>query len=266
MSALMEFEGISKHFRLDAGHETPAVRDFSLQICEGETLGLVGESGCGKSTVARIAAGLYTPDSGVFRYRGKPLKLRGYRERRAYAREVQLIFQDPLASLDPHMAVDLQISENLAIQNLCTPAARGQRVLELLELVGLSGNNVGRYPHELSGGQLQRVCIARALAGEPRLLICDEPVSALDVSVQSQIVNLLRRLQEQMHLTCLFISHDLNLVRYLSSRIAVMQKGSVVELNRTQELFAHPRHAYTKALLCAIPVFPLFGANEQGSI
>lgn len=254
MKELMQFEGISKSFQLGKKRVIKAVSDFSLIIYEGEALGLVGESGCGKSTIARIAAGLYKPDSGIFRYQDKQLQLKSYRDRRAYASQVQIIFQDPFASLDPRMAVELQIMENLAIQNRCEPAARGQRVRELLDLVGLSHNSMGCYPHELSGGQLQRICIARALAGEPRLLICDEPVSALDVSVQSQIVNLLKQLQQQMDLTCLFISHDLNLVRYLSSRIAVMQKGQLVELNAAEKLFADPKHPYTKALLEAIPV------------
>lgn len=267
MNELMTFEHVTKRFRVSAGRETTAVSDFSLTIYEGETLGLVGESGSGKSTVARIAAGLYTPDEGVFCYRGQTFTPKGYQSRRAYASEVQMIFQDPFASLDPRMTVDLQIAENLAIQRRCAPSAQGARVLELLELVGLNKSSVGRYPHELSGGQLQRICIARALAGEPRFLICDEPVSALDVSVQSQIINLLGQLQRRMNMTYLFISHDLSLVRYLSSRIAVMHQGRIVELNQTQELFAHPQHTYTQTLLAAIPVFPSFGTEgKRGEI
>lgn len=256
MRELMTFEQVSKSFHLGSGQRIRAVSDFSLSIYEGETLGLVGESGCGKSTVARIAAGLYTPDSGTFCYEQKALNLSGYRERRNYAGKVQMIFQDPFASMDPRMTVDKQILENIAIQNRYQPDKRSGRVLELLELVGLNETYVGRFPHELSGGQLQRVCIARALAGEPQCIICDEPVSALDVSIQSQIVNLLKQLQKKMNLTYLFISHDLSLVRYLSSRIAVMQKGQIAELKETEELFINPSHPYTRKLLSAIPVFP----------
>lgn len=256
MDELMTFENVCKSFPLGAGRKIDAVADFSLVINAGETLGLVGESGCGKSTIARIACGLYKPDRGSFRYKGSELKGRSYKSRRAYAKEVQIIFQDPLASLDPRMAVDRQIMENIAIQNRCEPSVRQQRVLELLELVGLGQSCVGRLPNALSGGQLQRICIARALAGEPKFIICDEPVSSLDVSVQSQIVNLLNRLQKKMNLTYLFISHDLSLVRYLSSRIAVMQKGHLVELNETVSLFESPQHPYTKTLLSAIPQFP----------
>lgn len=263
MNPLMTFDQVTKEFPGEKGKKFAAVSDFSLRIYPGETLGLVGESGCGKSTVARIACGLYTPDKGRFLYGGQPLKGKGYQSRRAYASQVQMIFQDPLASLDPRMAVDQQIAENLAIQGQCAPAQRQARVLELLELVGLGRSCLGRMPHALSGGQLQRICIARALGGNPRFLICDEPVSALDVSVQSQIVNLLKTLQRQMNLTYLFISHDLSLVHYLSSRIAVMQQGRLVELQPASELFASPNHPYTKTLLQAIPLFP--GASAPAS-
>lgn len=257
MSELMEFKQVSKSFHTGTGRKvTAAVSDFSLTICQGETLGLVGESGCGKSSIARIAAGIYTPDSGALYYRGKQLKLKNYKERRAYAKQVQIIFQDPFASLDPRMTVDMQIMENLLIQNTDKGNIRRERVLALLEMVGLGESCVGRFPHELSGGQLQRICIARAIAAEPQFLICDEPTSALDVSVQSQIINLLQQLQKRLNLTYLFISHDLNLVRYLSSKIAVMEKGRIVEIKESNELFENPEHFYTKALLKAIPVFP----------
>lgn len=259
----MVFDHVSKSFRTGRGREvTVAVSDFSLTISQGETIGLVGESGCGKSSVARIAAGIYTPDSGALYYRGEQLNLKSHKKRRAYANQLQIIFQDPLASLDPRMAVDMQIMENLLIQNT-KHANNRMRVLELLEMVGLSESSVGRFPHELSGGQLQRICIARAIAADPQFLICDEPTSALDVSIQSQIINLLQQLQKQLHLTYLFISHDLNLVRYLSSKIAVMEKGRIVELNESHALFEHPQHLYTKSLLNAIPVFPVFKENES---
>lgn len=257
MKELMVFEQVTKNFRLGKGRKVAAVSDFSLTICQGESLGLVGESGCGKSTVARIAAGLYVPDSGKLYYRDTELKLKSYRQRRAYAKEVQIIFQDPLASLDPRMSVDMQIMENVYMHDNQGVVNGPERVLELLDMVGLGSNCVGRFPHELSGGQLQRICIARAIAAKPKFLICDEPTSALDVSVQSQIINLLLTLQKQMGLTYLFISHDLNLVRYLSSKIAVMQKGNLVELNESAELFKRPQHPYTKTLLSAIPAFPI---------
>lgn len=257
MRELMVFEQVSKKFRTGRGQKvTTAVSDFSLTICQGETLGLVGESGCGKSTIARIAAGIYTPDSGALYYQGKQFELKKYKERQAYAKQVQIIFQDPLASLDPRMTVDRQILENLFVKDSPQRRHSSEGVLELLEIVGLGQNCVGRFPHELSGGQLQRICIARAIAAKPQFLICDEPTSALDMSVQSQIINLLQQLQKQLNLTYLFISHDLNLVRYLSSKIAVMEKGHIVELKESNELFDSPQHSYTKSLLKAIPVFP----------
>lgn len=263
MNELMVFERVSKKFRTGNGRKVAtAVSDFSLTIRQGETLGLVGESGCGKSTIARIAAGIYTPDSGALYYGGRQFKLKNYKERRAYAKQVQIIFQDPFASLNPRMTVDMQIMENLLIQNADQGDNRSKRVLELLEMVGLGQSCVTRFPHELSGGQLQRICIARAIAAEPQFLICDEPTSSLDVSVQSQIINLLQQLQKRLNLTYLFISHDLNLVRYLSSKIAVMEKGRIVELNESNELFEHPQHLYTKTLLNAIPVFPIAKENE----
>lgn len=257
MKELMVFEHVSKQFRTGKGREvTTAVSDFSLTIYQGETIGLVGESGCGKSTVARIAAGIYTPGSGKFYFQGEQLNLKKHKNRRTYAKHVQIIFQDPLASLDPRMTVDMQIMENLLVHNSIPIDKRKQRVIELLEMVGLSQNCIGRLPQELSGGQLQRICIARAIAAEPQFLICDEPTSALDVSIQSQIVNLLQQLQKQLNLTYLFISHDLNLVRYLASKIAVMEKGSIVELKDSSDLFENPQHPYTKSLLKAIPTFP----------
>lgn len=257
MNELMVFKQVSKSFHSGSKKKIiTAVSDFSLTIFQGETLGLVGESGCGKSSIARIAAGIYMPDSGELYYNGKQLKLNNYKERRAYAKQVQIIFQDPFASLDPRMTVDMQIIENLLIQTMKREDNHGERVLELLEMVGLSQSCIGRFPHELSGGQLQRICIARALAANPQFLICDEPTSALDVSVQSQIINLLQKLQKQLNLTYLFISHDLNLVRYLSSKIAVMEKGHIVELKESNELFKNPQHIYTQSLLNAIPAFP----------
>jgi len=232
--------------------ELKAVREVSLQLQSGETVGLVGESGCGKSTLGRCIAGLYKPTSGEILYRGEPLHAS---ENRAEApRRVQMIFQDPYASLNPRMTIAQTLSEVLSVHSL----AKGrhnitERVDRLLTIVGLSPKLQAQLPHSFSGGQRQRISIARALAVEPEIIIADEPVSALDVSIQAQIINLFIRLREELHLAYLFIAHDLNVVRHVSHRVAVMYLGQIVELAPSQELFRNPGHPYTNALLSAIP-------------
>jgi oligopeptide/dipeptide ABC transporter ATP-binding protein len=258
--ALVEVENLQKYFPVRGGvlqrarAQVHAVDGVDLEIAEGETVGLVGESGCGKSTFGRTLLRLHEPTSGTIRFRGRTLNDLSGAELRRIRREMAMVFQDPYASLDPRQTVGDTIGEALAIHGLRPRAARPERIRELLDLVGLDPQHAERYPHEFSGGQRQRIGIARALAVEPAFVVCDEPISALDVSIQAQIVNLLMSLQDELQLTYLFIAHDLSVVRHISNRVAVMYLGKIVEIASPEDLYAHPRHPYTVSLLSAIPI------------
>jgi oligopeptide/dipeptide ABC transporter ATP-binding protein len=243
------FGGTKKLFR-PAGPSLRAVDDVSAEMAKGETLALVGESGSGKTTLGHVVAGLLTPSAGRVLLHGAAIDADG---RRAAGRAIQIVFQDPFSALDPRMPVSEIIAEPLRIQGLASRAERRERAGELIEQVGLPPDSINRYPHEFSGGQRQRVAIARALAPNPEIIVADEPLSALDVSIQSQILNLFRDIQERTGLSYLFISHDLGVVDYLADRVAVLYLGRIVELAPREDIFARPAHPYTRALLGSIP-------------
>jgi oligopeptide transport system ATP-binding protein len=258
---LLEVRNLKMHFPLTQGiifqrkvGAVQAVDGVSFAVNRGETLGLVGESGCGKSTTGRAILQLYKPTEGNVIFNGKDLTTLDGTDMRRMRRHLQMIFQDPYASLNPRMTVGNIVSEPMQIHKLVPKGERTQRVQELLQTVGLNPYFANRYPHEFSGGQRQRIGIARALAANPDFIVCDEPVSALDVSIQAQIVNLLEDLQEQFGLTYLFIAHDLSVVRHISNRVAVMYLGKIVELADRNDLYDNPLHPYTKALLSAVPI------------
>jgi len=252
---LLSVKGLVKHFPVENSDDVVrAVDGVSFDIFAGETLGLVGESGCGKSTVGRCLLRLHEPTAGEVLFEGKNIIGLPHREMQALRREMQIIFQDPYASLNPRLSIRSIISEPLKIHGIGDKAEQRERVADLLRKVGLDPNYMDRYAHEFSGGQRQRIGIARALALNPKLIICDEPVSALDVSVQAQVVNLLQDLQQEFGLTYLFISHGLAVVEHISNRVAVMYLGKIVEIAEAKELYENPLHPYTKALLSAIPI------------
>lgn len=254
-STLLSVRHLVKHFPVEGSDDVvQAVDDVSFDIIAGETLGLVGESGCGKSTVGRCLLRLHEPTSGEVVFEGKDIVGLPNNEMQALRRQMQIIFQDPYASLNPRLSIRSIISEPLKIHRIGTKAEQNDRVADLLQKVGLDPKYADRYPHEFSGGQRQRIGIARALALNPKLIICDEPVSALDVSVQAQVVNLLQDIQEEFGLTYLFISHGLAVVEHISNRVAVMYLGKLVEICDAVELYERPLHPYTQALLSAIPV------------
>lgn len=252
---LVEVKNLKQYFKVGKGQIVKAVDDVTFDIYKGETLGLVGESGCGKSTTGRTIIGLYEATDGEVLFNGLSVhRKKSAKEAKELKRKMQMIFQDPYASLNPRMTVADIIAEGIDIHGLASSKEeRMNRVYELLETVGLNREHANRYPHEFSGGQRQRIGIARALAVEPEFIIADEPISALDVSIQAQVVNLMKKLQREKGLTYLFIAHDLSMVKYISDRIGVMYFGKMVELADAEELYRNPIHPYTKSLLSAIP-------------
>ncbi|BCG60250.1 ABC transporter ATP-binding protein [Paenibacillus sp. URB8-2] len=252
---LIEVDGLKKYFNVGKGKVLKAVDNISFSIREGETLGMVGESGCGKTTAGRTVLRLYEPTAGSVKFNGTDIYNLSPGKMKAMRRDMQMIFQDPYASLNPRFTVQDIIGEALDIHNMAgSRAERKKRIEELLDMVGLNHDHATRYPHEFSGGQRQRIGIARALAVNPKFIVCDEPISALDVSIQAQVVNLLKELQNRLGLTYLFIAHDLSMVKHISDRVAVMYLGKMVELAESEELYANPLHPYTKTLLSAIPI------------
>jgi oligopeptide transport system ATP-binding protein len=251
---ILSVKNLKKHFVVGGGQVVQAVDGVTFDVYRGETLGLVGESGCGKSTIGRTLIRLYGVTDGSVEFKGKNVhELKG-QELKTFNRQMQMIFQDPYASLNPRMTVMDIIAEGIDIHGLASGQERRKRVIELLKVVGLNEEHADRFPHEFSGGQRQRIGIARALAVEPEFIIADEPISALDVSIQAQVVNLMKKLQKEKGLTYLFIAHDLSMVKYISDRVGVLYLGNLVELAGSEELYENPLHPYTEALLSAVPI------------
>jgi oligopeptide transport system ATP-binding protein len=267
--SLLEIRNLKKHFPVGQAlfsrnkDVVKAVDGVNLRVEQGETLGLVGESGCGKSTLGRAILRLIEPSDGEVYFEGKNLLAMSQRELRDMRRQMQIIFQDPYASLNPRMRVGDIVGEGLEIHKIARGKAKRDRVIELLRQVGLREDHYDRYPHEFSGGQRQRIGIARALGVGPKFIVCDEPVSSLDVSIQAQIINLLQELQERMHLTYLFISHDLRVVEHISHRVAIMYLGKVVEIAQSDTIYRDAKHPYTRALLSSVPIPDMDGKKER---
>ena len=252
---LIQVTDLEKQFRISHGKVLRAVDKVSFSIQRGQTLGLVGESGCGKTTVGRTLLRIYEPDGGTIIFDGQDISKVSRAASKSLTRRMQMIFQDPYASLNPFFTVGEIVAEGLEIHHLCANAReRQERVYALLNMVGLNKEHANRFPHEFSGGQRQRVGIARALALNPEFIVCDEPISALDVSIQAQVVNMLMKFQRELGLTYLFIAHDLSMVRHIADQTAVMYLGTMVEYGPTQEVYSHPAHPYTQGLLSAVPV------------
>ncbi len=257
---LLQVENLKKYFPIHGGvlgrvqNYVKAVDDVSFEVRRGETIGIVGESGCGKSTAGRAILRLQEPTSGRILFEGQDITALSKEAMRGRRKDMQIIFQDPFASFNPRQTIRRLLDEAMGIQNVIPKEKRPARIRELLEMVGLKAEHIDRYPHEFSGGQRQRIAIARALSVDPKLLICDEAVSSLDVSVQAQVINLLKKLQRELDLTYLFVAHDLGVVRHISDRVLVMYLGKIVEMGETRQIFERPQHPYTRALLSAIPV------------
>lgn len=251
---LLRVEDLCQYFRINSRETLKAVDKVNFEIYKGETVGLVGESGCGKSTTGRCLVKLYKPTSGKVFYNGKDIFTHNKEEKREFCSKVQMIFQNPYSSLNARMTVKEIVSEGIAIHQKLSQEELDKKVEELLKTVGLNKDHMSRFSHEFSGGQRQRIGIARALSVDPEFIICDEPISALDVSIQAQVINMLKELQEKRGLTYLFIAHDLSVVKYISDRVIVMYLGTIVESAETEELYENPSHPYTQALLSAIPV------------
>lgn len=250
---LIKIKNLKKKFRIDKHRELWAVDDINFDIYRGETLGLIGESGCGKTTLGRTIIGLYGANEGQVIFDGEAIDSMNRTELKSFTKDAQMIFQDPYSSLNPRMTIGDIVGEGIDIHKLYKGEERTKKIYELLDIVGLNREYANRYPHEFSGGQRQRIGIARALAIKPKFIICDEPISALDVSIQAQIINLLIKLQREMGLTYLFIAHDLSMVKHISDRIAVMYSGRIVEMTTSEELYKNPIHPYTKMLLSTQP-------------